>query len=46
MWPGLAKRIEKVCVSTYFESPETDLSIAENVCRIDYADTWPLKQVH
>jgi hypothetical protein len=46
MRPGLAKRIEKVCVSTYFESPETDLSIAENVCRIDYADTWPLKQVH
>jgi len=23
MWPGLAKIIEKVGISTYFESPET-----------------------
>jgi len=40
MRPGIAKIIEKVCISTYFESAETDLHIAENVCGIDYADTW------
>jgi len=44
--PGLAKIIEKVCISTYFESAETDLHIAENASCIDYADTWSLKQVH
>jgi hypothetical protein len=32
MKPGLAKIIEKVCISTYFESAETDVLIAENVC--------------
>jgi len=44
--PGLAKIIEKVCISTCFESPETDLHIAENACCIDYADTWSAKPVH
>jgi len=44
--PGLAKIIEKVCIATYFESPETDLNIAENTCCIDYADTWSSKRVH
>jgi len=46
MRPGLAKIIEKVHISTYFESGETDLHIAENACCIDYADTWSSKQVH
>jgi len=28
MWPGLAKIFEKVCISWYFEPPETDLHVA------------------
>jgi len=40
MRPGLAKIIEKVSISRYFESSETDLHTAENTCCIDYADTW------
>jgi len=44
--PGLAKIIEKVSISWYFESPETDLHKAENACCIDYADTRSSKQVH
>jgi len=43
---GLAKIIEKVRISRYFESPEPDLHIAENACYIDYADTWSSKRVH
>jgi len=46
MKPGLAKIIEKVCISTYFECAETDLQIAENAGCIDYADTWSVKRVH
>jgi len=46
MRPGLAKIIEKVRISTYFESAEADLHIAENACCIDYADTWSSKRVH
>ena len=46
MRPGVAKIIEKVCISRYFESPETDLPIADNACCIDYADSWMLKRVH
>jgi len=46
MKPGLAKTIEKVCISRYFESAETDLHIAENACYIDYANTWLSKRVH
>jgi len=46
MKPGLAKIIEKVRISWYFESPEADLDIAENACCINYADTWSPKQVH
>jgi hypothetical protein len=46
MKPGLAKIIEKVRISTYCESAETDLHIAENACCSNYADTWTLKQVH
>jgi len=45
MRPGLAKIIEKVLISWYFESPQTDLHIAENACSINYADTWSSKQV-
>ena len=46
MRPGLAKIIEKVHISTYYESAETDLHIAESACCIDYADTWSSKRVH
>jgi len=46
MRPGLAKMIEKVHVSWDFESPETDLHIAENAWGINYADTWSPKRVH
>jgi len=46
MKPGLAKVIEKVFISTYFECAETDLQIAENAGCIDYADTWSAKRVH
>jgi len=46
MKPGLAKIIDKVRNSWYFESPEIDLHIAGNACSIDYADTWSSKQVH
>jgi len=46
MRPGLAKIIENVRISWYFESPEADLHIAENACCINYTDTWSPKQVH
>jgi hypothetical protein len=46
MTPDLAKIIEKVRISTYFESAEADLHRAENACWIDYADTWLSKRVH
>jgi len=38
--PDLAKRIEKVRTSIYFESPETDFPKAENASCIDYTNTW------
>jgi len=46
MRPGVAKIFEKVRILSYFESPETDLHIAENACYIDYPGTWTSKQVH
>jgi len=46
MRPGFAKIIEKVRISTYYESAETDLHIAVNACCIDYADTWTSKRVY
>jgi len=46
MRPGLAQIIEKVRISTYFKSAETDLHIALNACSIDLADTWASKWVH
>jgi len=46
MKPGLAKIIEKVRISWYFESREADLHIAENACCINYVDTWLPKRVH
>jgi len=46
MKPGLAKIIEKVRISWYFESPEADHHIAENACCINYSDTWLPKWVH
>jgi len=44
--PGFVKLIEKVRISRYFESAETDLHIADDACCIDYADTWSSKRVH
>jgi len=44
--PGLAKIIEKVRISWYFECREIDLHIAENACCIDYADSWSSNPVH
>jgi len=46
MKPGLAKIIEKVHTSWYFECPEADLHLAENACCINHANTWPPKKVH
>jgi len=46
MRPGLTKIIKKVCISSYFESSEIELHIAEDACSIDYADTWLSKRVH
>jgi len=46
MRPGLAKIIEKVRISTYYESAETDLHIGENAYCIDYAGTWTSKRVY
>ena len=46
MRPGLAKIIENVRISRYFDSPETDLNIQANTCCIDYTDTWPSQRVH
>jgi len=45
MRPCLAKIIEKVHISWYFESSEDDLHIAENGCCINYADTWSPQRV-
>jgi len=45
MTAGFAKIIEKVRISRYFESAETDLHIAENACCIDYTNTWSSKRV-
>jgi len=44
--PGLAKIIGKVRISWYFESPETDLHIAENAWCIDYAHIRSSKLVN
>jgi hypothetical protein len=46
MRPGVAEINEKVHISTYFESAETDLHQPENAWWIDYADTWTSKYVH
>jgi hypothetical protein len=45
MRSGLAKIIEKARIARYFESPETDITLAENGCCIDFADIWLRKQV-
>jgi len=46
MSSGLAMIFEKVCISRYFESPETNLHIAKNTCCIDYTYTWWSKRLH
>jgi len=46
MRPGLVKIIQKVCISRYFESPQTDLHVAENTCGIDYANSWSSQHVN
>jgi hypothetical protein len=44
--PGLAKIIDRVCISRELESPNTVLHKTENACFIDCADTRSSKQVH
>jgi len=44
MEPDLAKIIEKVHISRYFDCAETDLHIAENARCMDYANTWSSKR--
>jgi len=46
MEPALAKMIQKVRISWYFESPKIVYKIAENACGIDFADTGSSKRVH
>jgi len=46
MRPGLAKIIEKVRISRYFENHENDSHIAANACCNDHTDTWSWKRVH
>jgi len=46
MRPGLAKIIEKVRISWYFECPEADLHIVDNACWISYANTSSPKRAH
>jgi len=46
MRSGLAKIIEKVHISWYFESPEADHHKAENACCINYTNTWSPKRVY
>ena len=46
MKPGLAKIIEKVRISRYFENSETDRDITANVSCVDYVGTGLLKRVH
>ena len=42
---GLAKIIQKLQLSKYFDTAETDVDIALNARHIDYTDTWPSKRV-
>jgi hypothetical protein len=44
--PGVAKIIENGYISTYIESPETDLHNATNASCIDYNDPWLFKLDH
>jgi len=46
MGSGLAKIIGKVCISSHFEHPETDLHIVGNACCIIYTDTLSLRWVY
>jgi hypothetical protein len=43
---GVAKTIEKVRITIYFETAESDHHIPENACCIDYTETWSSKRVH
>jgi hypothetical protein len=45
MRPGLAKMIEKVRISTYFDHAETDLHMAENAYCMHWTNTWSSKRV-
>lgn len=40
---GLPNIIQKVHISRYFESSETNVHIAENICCNEYTDTWSSK---
>jgi hypothetical protein len=43
---GFPMTIEKVHISRYFESPKTDLVVADIACGIDYGETWWPNQIH
>jgi hypothetical protein len=43
---SLAEIIEKVWISRYFESPETNHQLAEKACCVEDSDTWSSKRVH
>jgi hypothetical protein len=45
MKPGLSKITAKVRISRHFESPETDMHIAQTACCIDYGNNGSSKQV-
>jgi len=45
MKPGVPQVIEKVCISIYFETIETNLYMAANTCYIEYAGNRLLKRV-
>jgi hypothetical protein len=46
MRAGLAKIIEKVRISSYFESSGADLHKIENACCINYTNIWLPKRVY
>ena len=46
MKSGLAKIIEKVCISRYSENSETDHHITANGSWVNYDNTWSSKRVH
>jgi len=46
MKPSLAKIIQKILISRYFKSVESDPHIRENAYCMGYANIWSLNRVH